>query len=304
MGASDDTQVNESITMSHKIINKKQLSENVFEADIEVPLVASARKPGQFVIISLNNEYAERIPLTIAGADAEKGTIKLIWQRVGKTTTELADLNVGDTIANVVGPLGHPTHIEKFGTCVCVGGGIGAAPLLPITRALKDAGNTIVTILGARTKELLILEEPFKQISDEIIITTDDGSCGRKALVTEPLKEICQRSPKPDQAFAIGPAVMMKFCCQTTKEFDIPTLVSLNTIMIDGTGMCGGCRVEVGGKPKFVCVDGPEFDGHLVNFDLMIKRLGAYTNQEKKLHDKYKDHKCRIGLDKNNDRKR
>jgi ferredoxin--NADP+ reductase len=284
--------------MSHKIISKKQLSEDVFTAEIEAPLIAQARQPGQFVIISLNNEYAERIPLTIAGADGGKGTIRLIWQRVGKTTAELSNLKKGDGIANIVGPLGNPTHLEKFGIVVCVGGGIGNAPLLPIVKALKDKGNKIISIIGARNKKLLILEEEFAGISDELIVTTDDGSYGRKALVTEPLEEICRRSPKPDQAFAIGPAIMMKFCCDVTKKFDIPTQVSLNTIMIDGTGMCGGCRIEYDSQPKFVCVDGPEFDGHKVNFDLMMKRLNAYKPQEQKEHEKYKQHQCKLGLDK------
>ncbi len=284
--------------MSHKIISKKQLSENVFTAEIEAPLVAQARKPGQFVIISINNEYGERIPLTIAGADTEKGTIRLIWQRIGKTTAELADLQEGDEITNVAGPLGRPTHLENFGTVVCIGGGIGNAPLLPIAKALKEEGNKIISILGARNKELIILEEEFSQISDELIITTDDGSYGRKALVTEPLKELCRHNPKPDQVFAIGPAIMMKFCCEVTKQFDIPIQVSLNTIMVDGTGMCGGCRIEFDNKPKFVCVDGPEFDGHKVNFDLMMKRLNAYQEQENKAHEQYKQHRCKIGLDK------
>jgi len=284
--------------VSHRIMAKEQLSENVFTAEVEVPLIARARKPGQFVIVSINNQYSERIPLTIADADPKKGTIRLIWQRVGKTTAELADLRQGDEIANISGPLGTPTHIENFGTVVCVGGGIGNAPLLPIARALKEAGNKIISILGARTKELLILEDEFSRISDELIITTDDGSYGQKALVTGPLGEICQREQKPDQAFAIGPAIMMKFCCEVTRQFNIPTQVSLNTIMVDGTGMCGGCRVEVDGKPKFVCVDGPEFDGHKVNFDLMTKRLNAYRKQEQKAHEQYKKHRCKIGLDK------
>jgi ferredoxin--NADP+ reductase len=284
--------------VSHKIISKKQLSEDVFTAEIEAPLVARAREAGQFVIISINNEYGERIPLTIAGADPEKGTIRLIWQRVGKTTAELADLQQGDEITNVAGPLGKPTHLENFGTIVCVGGGIGNAPLLPIAQALKAQGNKIISILGARSKELLILEEEFAQISSELIVTTDDGSYGRKALVTEPLKELCQRNPKPDQVFVIGPAIMMKFCCEVTKQFNIPTQVSLNTIMVDGTGMCGGCRIEFDGQPKFVCVDGPEFDGHKVNFDLMMKRLNAYKDQEQRAHEQYKKHRCKIGLDK------
>ena len=284
--------------MPHKIVYKKQLSEDVFTAEIEAPFVAQARRPGQFVIIGINNEYSERIPLTIAGADPEKGTITLIWQRVGKTTSELSDLKVGDEIVNVAGPLGRPTHLDNFGTVICVGGGIGNAPLLPIAKALKDKGNKIISILGARNKGLLILEDEFARISDELIITTDDGSYGRKALVTEPLKEICRREPKPDLAVVIGPAVMMKFCCEVTKQFDVPTQVSLNTIMIDGTGMCGGCRIEYDGQPKFVCVDGPEFDGHNVNFDLMMKRLNAYEHLEQKEHERYKQHKCKIGLDK------
>jgi ferredoxin--NADP+ reductase len=283
--------------MSHRILSKRQLSEDVFTAEIEAPLIAQAGKPGQFVIISISSDYGERIPLTIADADPGKGTIRLIWQRVGKTTAELADLKQGDEIANVVGPLGRPTHIENFGTVVCVGGGIGNAPLLPIAKALKKAGNKVISILGARNKDLLILEEEFAQVSDELIITTDDGSYGRKALVTEPLKELCQRDQKPDQVFAIGPAIMMKFCCEVTKQFNIPTQVSLNTIMVDGTGMCGGCRIEFDGRPKFVCVDGPEFDGHKVNFDLMMKRLNAYKEQEQQAHEQYKKHRCKIGLD-------
>ena len=278
-------------------MSKRQLSEDVFTADIEAPLIAQARKPGQFVIISISSEYSERIPLTIADADPKNGTIRLIWQRVGKTTAELAGLPVGDEIACVAGPLGRPANIENFGTVVCVGGGIGSAPLLPITKALKKAGNKIISILGARTRQLLILEDEFAQVSDELITTTDDGSYGRKALVTEPLKEICQRDPKPDQVFAIGPAIMMMFCCHVTKQFDIPTQVSLNTIMVDATGMCGGCRIEFDGKPKFVCVDGPDFDGHKVNFDLMMKRLNAYKDQEQKAYEHYKKHKCKIGLD-------
>jgi ferredoxin--NADP+ reductase len=284
--------------VSHKIVSKRQLSADVFTAEIEAPLVARARKPGQFVIVSINNDYSERIPLTIAGADGERGTIRLIWQRLGKTTAELADLQEGDEIANVAGPLGKPTHLENFGTVVCVGGGIGNAPLLPIAKALKAEGNTIISILGARNKELIILEEEFAQISDEVIVTTDDGSYGRKALVTEPLKELCEREPRPDQVFAIGPAIMMKFCCEVTEQFEIPTQVSLNTIMVDGTGMCGGCRIEYDNKPKFVCVDGPEFDGHKVNFDLMMKRLSAYKDLETKAHEAYKQHRCKIGLDK------
>ena len=283
--------------MPHTIVSKEQISDDVFTAEVQAPLISAARKPGQFVIISLNNEYAERIPLTIADANPEKGTIRLIWQRVGKTTAEMADLKEGDQVANVAGPLGKPTHIGNFGSVVCVGGGIGNAPLLPIAKALKEAGNRIASIIGARTKALLILEDEFAQISDELIVTTDDGSHGRKALVTEPLKELCEREIKPAQAFVIGPAIMMKFCCDVTKQFGVPTQVSLNTIMVDGTGMCGGCRIEFDGQPKFVCVDGPEFDGHKVNFDLMMKRLNAYKDLEQNAHEQYKKHRCKIGLD-------
>ena len=298
MATSGNSYVKETQTVSHKIVSRRKLGENVFTAEIEASLIAQAGKPGQFVVISINSEYSERIPLTIADADPEKGTIRLIWQRVGKTTAELADMQQGEKIANVVGPLGKPTRIENFGTVVCVGGGIGSAPLLPITKALKKAGNKIISILGARSRDLLILEDEFDRISDELIVTTDDGSYGRKALVTGPLKELCQRGQKPDQAFVIGPAIMMKFCCEVTRQFNIPTQVSLNTIMVDATGMCGGCRVEIEGKPKFVCVDGPEFDGHKVNFDLMMKRLDAYKDQEKKAYEQYKKHRCKIGLDK------
>jgi ferredoxin--NADP+ reductase len=284
--------------LSHKIISKQQLAEHIFAADVEAPLIATARKPGQFVIISISNEYSERIPLTVADADPQKGTIRLIWQRVGKTTTELSELKVGDSIENIVGPLGRPTHIEKFGTVVCVGGGIGNAPLLPIAAAMKQASNKLISIIGARNRQLVILENEFRQISDELIVTTDDGSYGRKALVTEPLAEICQRSDKPALAIAIGPALMMKFCCEVTKQFNVPTIVSLNTIMVDGTGMCGGCRVDIDGQTKFVCVDGPEFDGHKVNFDLMIKRLDAYKVQEREAFENYQKHRCKAGLDK------
>ena len=282
--------------MAFQITNKEQLSENVFMIDVQAPLVARARKAGQFVIVSAEEEAGERIPLTIAGANPEDGTIRLIFQRVGKATAQMSQFQKGDALGYVAGPLGQPTHIENFGTVVCVGGGIGNAPLLPIATALKEAGNKVISIIGARDKELLILEDQFKAISDELVVVTDDGSYGRKALVTEPLAEACSRDPKPSLAIAIGPTIMMKFCCETTKKFDIPTQVSLNTIMVDGTGMCGGCRVEVGGETKFVCVDGPEFDGHQVNFDLMMKRMSAYKTLEQKAYDQFKEHKCNIGL--------
>jgi len=283
--------------MSHRITGKRQIGEDVFWVEVEAPLIAAARKPGQFVLLCIDSNYSERIPLTIAEANREKGTIELIWQRVGKTTTEMADLKEGDVIGNIAGPLGTPTHITRYGTVVCVGGGIGNAPLLPIATALKHAGNWVISILGARDKTRLILEDRFAKVSDEMIVCTDDGSYARKALVTEPLKEVCGRNPKPDHAFIIGPTPMMKFCCEVTRQFSVPTEVSLNTIMVDGTGMCGGCRVEVDGKAKFVCVDGPEFDGHKVNFDLMIKRLNAYKAQERQAHENYKQHRCKIGRD-------
>lgn len=272
-----------------KIVRKKQLSETVFQMVLDAPLIAEERLPGQFIILSINDDYGERIPLTIADGDAEAGTITIIFQAVGKTTKILAELDSGDTIANLVGPLGKPTHIENFGHVVCVGGGIGVAPLYPIVQGLKKAGNKLTVIMGSRSKDLLILEDEMAALADELIVCTDDGSYGRKALVTEPLKELCEQSPKPDMAVAIGPPIMMKFCASTTKPYKVPTVVSLNTIMVDGTGMCGGCRVTVGDETKFVCVDGPEFDGHLVDFENMIMRLNSY-----KKHEEHADGTCRM----------
>jgi ferredoxin--NADP+ reductase len=269
----------------NEIIEKKQLSDGVYQIRVHSPHIARERKPGQFVILQLDSNFGERIPLTIADADPNEGWIMLIFQAVGKTTEDLAGLVIGDSIANLLGPLGQPTHIENFGTVVCVGGGIGVAPLHPIAKALKAAGNRVITIIGARNRDLLILEEEMKAIADELIVCTDDGSYGRRALVTEPLKEQCEKDVSPKMVVAIGPPVMMKFCAETTRPFGVHTVVSLNTIMIDGTGMCGGCRVTVGGETKFVCVDGPEFDGHQVDFDNMIQRLGAYKTQEKEAHD-------------------
>ena len=270
----------------HCVVEKQQLSDEVFLMRLEAPLIAEERKPGQFVIVQVNENYGERIPLTIADANPADGTITIIFQAVGKTTHDLADLNVGGAVPAVLGPLGQPTHIEKFGTVVCVGGGIGVAPLHPIVQGMKAAGNRLIVILGARTRGLLLLEDRMRALADELIVVTDDGSYGRKALVTEPLKEICGRTPAPNLAVAIGPPVMMKFCAAATRPFGVPTVVSLNTIMVDGTGMCGGCRVTVGKETKFVCVDGPEFDGHQVDFDNMIRRLSAYRKHEQKAHDK------------------
>jgi ferredoxin--NADP+ reductase len=266
------------------IIEKTKLTDGVFQIKVKAPHIARERKAGQFVIVQLDTDFGERVPLTIADADSDAGCITLIFQAVGKTTQNLASLQVGDSITNLLGPLGQPTHIEHFGTVICVGGGIGVAPLHPIAKALKEAGNHVIVIMGARSKELLILEKEMQAIADELIVCTDDGSYGRKALVTAPLKECCERDPAPSLAVAIGPPVMMKFCAETTRPFGVHTMVSLNTIMIDGTGMCGGCRVTVGGETKFVCVDGPEFDGHLVDFDNMIQRLGAYKTQEQAAH--------------------
>lgn len=275
----------------NRIIRKKQLSAEVFEIEVEAPLIAQNRKAGQFVIVQIDSEWGERIPLTIADADPKRGTITMVFQTVGASTHRLGAKQEGDFVENILGPLGNPTHIERFGRVVCVGGGIGVAPLHPIAQAMKAAGNYLIVIIGARTKDLVIFEDRMRSIADELIIVTDDGSYGRKALVTEPLKEYCEKSPPPDLAVAIGPPIMMKFCAETTRPFKVPTVVSLNTIMIDGTGMCGGCRVSVGGETKFVCVDGPEFDGHLVDFDNMMTRLRAYKEKEDLDH-----HKCHLEL--------
>ena len=262
----------------NKIVHKEHFSENVVLLEIEAPLIAKARKAGHFVIIRLE-EKGERIPLTIAKADTTKGTITLVVQKVGLSSTKLCNLNEGDYITDVVGPLGKATHIKNFGTVICAGGGVGVAPMLPIIQALKEAGNRVISVLAGRSKELIILEEEVRKSSDDVIIMTDDGSYGNKGLVTEGIESVIKRE-KVDKCFAIGPAIMMKFCCLLTKKYEIPTDVSLNTIMVDGTGMCGACRVSVGGKTKFVCVDGPEFDGHEVDFDEMLKRMGAFKETE------------------------
>ncbi len=275
----------------HKILTKRELASEVYMMELEAPLIAQERKPGQFIILQVDSNIGERIPLTIADADTSKGTITIVFQSVGRTTHLLAEKSIGDFVPVLLGPLGQPSRIGKFGHVVCVAGGIGAAPLHPIAKAMKAAGNKVTVIIGARTKELLILEEEMRRIADEVILCTDDGSYGRKALVTEPLRELCEQEAKPDMAVAIGPPIMMKFCAETTRPFDVKTVVSLNTIMIDGTGMCGGCRVTVGDETKFACVDGPEFDGHLVDFDNMIKRLRAYKKREDQDHEA---HHCRL----------
>jgi ferredoxin--NADP+ reductase len=275
----------------YEILEKKRLAADVWYFRVHAPEIAKNRKAGQFVLIQLDDEFAERVPLTIADADEGAGWIALVAQTVGATTLKLSRKNTGDTLGVVLGPLGNPTRIEKAGTVVCVGGGIGAAPLHPIAQSYKRAGNKVIVIIGARNKELIIFEEEMRRVCDELIIVTDDGSYGKKALVTEPLKEICERSPKPDEVVAIGPPVMMKFCAETTRPYGVHTVVSLNTIMIDGTGMCGGCRVSVDGKIKFVCVDGPEFDGHKVDFDTMIMRMKAFKDAE---NERY--HQCKLAL--------
>ncbi len=263
----------------NRIISKEHFSEKVFKLVIEAPLIAKSRKAGHFVIVRVG-EKGERMPLTIAEADPVKGTITLVVQEVGLSSTRLCELKEGDYITDVVGPLGKATHIENFGTVVCAGGGVGVAPMLPIVQALKAAGNRVITVLAGRSKELIILEKEMRESSDEVVIMTDDGSYGRKGLVTEGIEDIIKRE-NVDKCFAIGPAIMMKFVCLLTKKYEIPTDVSLNTIMVDGTGMCGACRITVGGKTRFVCVDGPEFDGHQVDFDEMLKRMGAFKDIER-----------------------
>ncbi|MBQ6136609.1 MAG: sulfide/dihydroorotate dehydrogenase-like FAD/NAD-binding protein [Kiritimatiellae bacterium] len=279
----------------NRIISKKQLSENVFRMEIEAPLIAGERKPGQFIILMVDEELGERIPLTIADADTGRGTITIIFQTVGATTMKLARKEVGDSLPAVLGPLGRPTSIrglngEKPGRVVCVGGGIGVAPMHPIAQALKAAGNEVTIIMGARNVGLFVMKEEMEKIAgDRLILVTDDGSSGRKGLVTDPLKELCEAGAV-DEVIAIGPPIMMKFCALATKPYGVKTVASLNTIMIDGTGMCGGCRVSVGGKTKFVCVDGPEFDAHEVDWDLMLKRMGAFKPQESAA----REHACNL----------
>ena len=276
----------------NKIISKEHFSEKVFKLEIEAPLIARSRKAGHFVIVRVG-EKGERMPLTIAAADTTRGTITLVVQEVGLSSTRLCELNEGDYITDVVGPLGQATHIENFGTVVCAGGGVGVAPMLPIVQALKAAGNRVIAVLAGRSKELIILEKEMRESADEVIIMTDDGSYGRKGLVTEGVEEVIKRE-KVNKCFAIGPAIMMKFVCLLTKKYEIPTDVSLNTIMVDGTGMCGACRITIGGKTKFVCVDGPEFDGHQVDFDEMLKRMGAFKSIEREeMHKLEEDEACK-----------
>ena len=270
-----------------KIIEKQQLAPGIFLMRVKAPLIASKRKAGQFIILRVS-EHGERIPLTIVDSDVKAGTITLVFQVVGKTTSLLSRLNRGEEIMDLAGPLGDPTRIEKFGTVAVLGGGIGIAVAYPIAKAMKEKGNKVISIIGARTKDLLVLEKEIASVSDEIIVSTDDGSYKRKGLITEPLLEVLKRGPKPDRVVAVGPVPMMRAISELTRPFGVKTIVSLNPIMVDGTGMCGACRVVVGGKTRFACVDGPEFDGHQVDFDDLSLRLRAYAEQEKKAFEAYR----------------
>jgi len=265
--------------MGHKILSNENIAPSVFRMVVEAPEVAKYKKPGQFVIVR-PTENGERIPLTTLMEDRNRGLITLIYQVVGRTTAGMALMEPGDELCDVAGPLGQPTHIEYFGKVVAIGGGIGIAPLYPIIQGMKEKGNYIISILGARSKHLLILEDEIRRESDEVIIVTDDGSYGEKGFVTDALRKLIEKGVKPDMVIAIGPAIMMKMVAEITRPYNIKTLASLNTIMVDGTGMCGSCRVTVGNETKFVCVDGPEFDAHLVDFDEMMKRLSAYKKHE------------------------
>ena len=265
----------------YKIMLREDLVPSIHLFKVEAPAVARKAQAGQFVVVRID-EKGERIPLTVADWDREEGSITIVFMEVGATTCRMAQLKAGDYIANFAGPLGLPTHIDNFGTVVCVGGGFAVAPIVPIARSMKEAGNRVLSIMGARNKDLLFWEDRLRAVSDELIVTTDDGSYGRKALVTEPLKELLEGERKIDRVIAIGPTVMMKFCAKTTEPFGVKTIVSLNPIMVDGTGMCGCCRVEVGGQTKFTCVDGPDFDGHQVDWDLLFTRQRIYLDEEKK----------------------
>ena len=269
----------------YKVLDRVDYSDDVYMQVIEAPAIAAVCQPGQFIILRIDEE-GERIPLTIADFDRAAGTITIVVQAIGKTTRQLQQLGKGDSLANFIGPLGVPSEIEKLGTVVVAGGGIGVAPIYPIARALKEAGNKVIAIIAARNQSLLLWEDRMREVSDELIVTTDDGSRGRHALVTEPLKELCEAG-NIDLVYAIGPGVMMKFCAKTTEPYGVKTLVSLNSIMVDGTGMCGACRCSVGGETKFVCVDGPEFDGHQVDFDQLLARQRQYLPQEKESLDAF-----------------
>jgi ferredoxin--NADP+ reductase len=271
-----------------KILKKEELSDLVILFEIEAQDIAKKAKAGNFFTLRIN-EQGERIPLTIADFDRDRGTITTVFQKMGKTTHHLGTLNAGDSIMDVIGPLGMHSHIENFGKVICVGGGVGIAPTYPIARALREAGNTVISIIGARAKNLIFWEDKMRDVSDELIIVTDDGSLGRKAVVTVPLDERLTEDKDIALVYAIGPAIMMKFVCVTTQKHNVKTIVSLNSIMVDATGMCGACRVEVGGETKFACVDGPEFEGHKVDFDLLMSRQRMYINEEKIAFERYKE---------------
>jgi len=270
----------------NQIIEKKRLGPKINLIKFKVPGIVKKAQPGQFVILRIH-QAGERIPMSIADLDKERGILTIIFQEVGKSTTQLGTFQKGDILSDVVGPLGIPTHIEQYGTCICVGGGIGIAPIHPIARGLKEKGNKVISIIGARTKELLIMEEEMRKASDELIVSTDDGSYGYHGFVTQVLADLIKRGTKIDFVMAIGPVPMMKATCTVTKTYGIKTMVSLNPIMVDGTGMCGVCRVSVGGQTKFACVDGPDFDGHLIDFDELSRRLSMYVKQEKIAMERY-----------------
>ncbi len=274
----------------NEIVARDEIAPDTFQFHIRAPEIAARRKAGQFVVLRVD-ERGERFPLTIVSSDPDAGTIELIFQAVGVSTMLLADMQVGDEILDLVGPLGKPTHIENFGTCVVMGGGYGMAPVIPIAQALKDAGNTLIGINGARSKEHVILEDRLREICERVEICTDDGSYGRKGFVTEALQDLIEQGVQIDMVLAVGPTPMMRAVADLTRQHDIPTVVSLNPIMVDGTGMCGGCRVEVGGETKFACVDGPEFDAHLVDFDLLMKRQGMYKDLEARCE---QTHACKL----------
>jgi NAD(P)H-flavin reductase len=276
----------------YRILQREELVPNVYMKVVEAPAIAEKARAGQFVVLRVDDE-GERIPITIADYDRERGTITIVYMRVGTTTYKLSTLQAGDALPTFVGPLGNPTHVAKFGTVVCVGGGVGTATIFPVARAMAEAGNHVITIAGWRNKDLIFWADRLRDVSDELIVTTDDGSFGRKGVVTVPLQEMLQAGRPPDLVMAIGPGVMMKFVSLTTKPFGVKTVVSLNPIMIDGTGMCGGCRVEVEGKIRFACVDGPEFDGHLVDWDVLARRQRSYLPEEKASLEQYL-HACRL----------
>lgn len=273
----------------YKILHEDDLTPTAQLFEIEAPAVARKARAGQFVMLMVD-EKGERIPLTIADWDKEKGTVTITFMKVGATTHRLAQLKAGDSISSFVGPLGLPTRIEKFGTVICVAGGLAVAPVMPTARALKQAGNKVISILGARSKKLLFWEDKLRSVSDQLIVTTDDGSYARKGLVIEPLKELLEGNERIDRVIAVGPSIMMKYCAETTQPFGVKTMVSLNPIMLDGTGMCGCCRVSVGGMTKFACVDGPDFDGHQVDWDLLLARRRIYLDEEKRSFEQWRRH--------------